>query len=263
MDRLFANGTVNAAQSGRGPALFLLHSLLSDRASFDAVVPKLSQSFRVIVPELPGFGRSQAVSGGLPGVADRMAEAVKDAAGGDDTIVLGNGYGGFVALQMAIRHPAIASRLILADCGAAFSEEGRQAFRNMAAASRANGLSAITDVAMRRLFAPEFQESHPDLMRDRREAFLRSDPEVIQAACLALAGLDLRPELDKVGVPVLVLVGEHDEATPPPMSRELAALLPDARLKIIAGCAHVPQLQSPDMFLEAIGDFLPQPSVAK
>jgi 3-oxoadipate enol-lactonase len=262
MDRLFAGGTVNAAQSGQGPALFLFHSLLSDRASFDDVVPKLSPSFRVIVPELPGFGASKVAGGGLADVADRMAEVVKDAGSGE-SIVLGNGYGGFVALQMAIRHPGIASRLILADCGAAFSEEGRQAFRNMAAASRAKGLAAITDVAMRRLFAPEFQEKHPDLMRDRREAFLRSDPEVIQTACLALAGLDLRPELGKVRVPVLVLVGEQDEATPPPMSHELAALLPDARLRIIAGCAHVPQLQAPDMFLKAIGDFLPQPSAAK
>src|ERR1700694_2301971 len=146
MDRLFANGTVNAAQSGQGsgkaPALFLFHSLLADRASFDAIVPKLSQSFRVIVPELPGFGRSQPVNGGLADVADRMAEAVKDGAGGADTIVLGNGYGGFVALQMAIRHPAIAAKLILADCGAAFSQSGREAFRNMAAASKAKGLAA-------------------------------------------------------------------------------------------------------------------------
>ena len=264
MDRLFAGGTVNAAVSGQtaAPALFLFHSLLSDRASFDAVVPQLSRSFRVIVPELPGFGASKSVGGGLADVADRMAEAVKDAGDGE-SVVLGNGYGGFVALQMAIRHPGIASRLILADCGAAFSEEGRQAFRNMAAGAKAKGLAAITDVAMRRLFAPEFQEGHPDLMRDRREAFLRSDPEVVQTACLALAGLDLRPELGKVSVPVLVLVGEHDEATPPPMSRELAALLPNARLKVIAGCAHVPQLQAPDMFLEAIGDFLPLPSAVK
>src|SRR3982074_724446 len=258
MDRLFANGTVNAAQSGKGPALFLFHSLLSDRASFDAIVPKLSQSFRVIVPQLPGFGQSQAVSGGLAGVADRMAEAVKDGAGGDETIVLGNGYGGFVALQMAIRHPDIASRLILADCGAAFSDTGREAFRTMAAAAKAQGLQAITDVAMRRLFAPEFQAQHPDLMRDRREAFLRTDPDVLRAACAALAELDLRPELAKVKVPVLVLVGEHDEATPPPMSHELAGLLPQAHLEIIPGCAHVPQLQSPQLFLDVIGDFLPE-----
>jgi 3-oxoadipate enol-lactonase len=262
MDRLFANGTVNAAQSGEGPPLFLFHSLLSDRASFDAVVPELSKSFRVIVPELPGFGRSRAVSGGLADVADRMAEAVKDAADGKDAIVLGNGYGGFVALQMAIRHPNIASKLVLADCGAAFSEPGREAFRNMAAVSKAKGLSAITDAAMRRLFAPAFQAQHPDLMADRREAFLRTDPEVFRAACDALASLDLRPELGSVKVPVLVLVGEHDEATPPPMSHEMAAGLPQVRLEIIPGCAHVPQLQSPQIFLDLIGDFLPASNAA-
>ena len=256
MDRLLANGTVNAAQSGEGPPLFLFHSLLSDRASFDAIVPELAGSFQTIVPELPGYGRSLTVEGGLAAVADRMAEAVWDAAGGVPSIMLGNGYGGFVALQMAIRHPKIASRLVLADCGAAFSEPGREAFRNMAKVSRAKGLEAITDVAMRRLFAPEFQERHPDLMQDRRAAFLRTDPDVFRAACEALAGLDLRTELAAVTVPVLVLVGEHDEATPPPMSRELAAGLPHAELKIIPGCAHVPQLQSPRQFLGALEGFL-------
>ena len=261
MDRLFANGTVNAAQIGEGTPLFLFHSLLSDRASFDAIAPKLSRSFRLIVPELPGFGRSQAVGGGLAEIADRMAEAVKDAAEGREVIVLGNGYGGFVALQMAIRYPGIATKLILADCGAAFSEPGREAFRNMAAASKARGLAAITDVAMRRLFSPEFQADHPDLMAGRRAAFLRTDPEVFRAACDALAALDLRPELGNVRVPVLVLVGEHDEATPPPMSQELAAGLPRARLEIIPGCAHVPQLQSPYVFLDAIGDFLSSPKL--
>jgi 3-oxoadipate enol-lactonase len=110
MDRLFASGTVNAEETGDGPPLWLFHSLLSDRASFDAIVPQLSKSFRVIVPELPGFGKSSATTGSLAGVADRMAEAVRDAAGRDDAIVLGNGYGGFVALQMAIRHPGIATR---------------------------------------------------------------------------------------------------------------------------------------------------------
>jgi 3-oxoadipate enol-lactonase len=256
MDRLFARGTVNAAEVGNGPPLFLFHSLLSDRVSFDAITPVLSRSYRVLVPELPGFGRSLAVRGDLAAVADRMAEMVTDAAGGDDAIVLGNGYGGFVALQMAIRHPGIAARLVLADCGAVFSEPGREAFRNMATASKAKGLAGITDVAMRRLFAPEFQAQHPDLMRDRRAAFLRTDPEVFGAACNALAELDLRPELELVKVPVLVLVGEHDEATPPPMSRELAAGLPSAQLTIIAGCAHVPQMQSPAAFLAGVTDFL-------
>jgi 3-oxoadipate enol-lactonase len=262
MDRRLAKGTVNAAEFGKGPLLVLFHSLLSDRASFDRIVPALSESFRVVVPELPGFGLSQAVEGGLSAVADRMAEAVTDRAAGEEAIVLGNGYGGFVALQMAIRHPALASRLVLADCGAAFSEPGRQAFRNMAGAAESKGLSAITDVAMRRLFAPEFQENNPELMQDRREAFLRTDTGVFRAACESLAELDLRPDLAKVRAPVLVLVGEHDEATPPPMSHELAAGLPDAKLVILPGCAHVPQLQSPELFLRAVLGFLSNGSVA-
>lgn len=257
MDRLYAGGTVNAAEAGGGKPLFLLHSLLSDRASFDAIAPQLARSFRVIVPELPGFGRSRAVIGTLADIADRMVEVVREVAASGEAIVLGNGYGGFVALLMAIRHPALATRLILADCGAAFSEEGREAFRTMAAVARSKGLAAITDVAMRRLFAPQFQESHPELMRGRREAFLRTDLEVFRAACAELAELDLRPRLSEVKAPTLVLVGEQDEATPPPMSRELAAGLPNARLKIIPGCAHVPQLQAPDVFLQAIADFLP------
>jgi 3-oxoadipate enol-lactonase len=256
MDRLFAEGAVNAAETGEGTPFVLFHSLLSDRASFDKLVPTLSRSFRVITPELPGFGRSPAVDGGLAAVVDRMAQMVNEAARGAGAIVLGNGYGGFVALQMAIRHPGLATRLILADCGATFSEAGRAAFRAMAAVSQAKGLAAITDVAMSRLFAPDFQEGHPELLSDRREAFLRTDPEVFRAACDALAGLDLRADLSRIKVPVLVLVGEQDEATPPAMSKELAAGLPDAELRIIPGCAHVPQLQAPELFLDAIADFL-------
>jgi 3-oxoadipate enol-lactonase len=124
-------------------------------------------------------------------------------------------------------------------------------------------LAAITDVAMRRLFAPEFQADHPDMMADRRAAFLKTDEVVFRDACAQLAELDLRSELHKVEVPALVVVGEHDEATPPPMSHELAALLPDARLKIIPGCAHVPQLQAPRVFLDTIADFLPAAQMAK
>src|SRR5258708_26853706 len=139
MDRLLANGTVNVAESGNGPALFLFHSLLSDRASFDAIAPKLAQSFRVIAPELPGFGKSEAVSGGLADVADRMAEAVKDGARGGQVIVLGNGYGGFGALQMAVCHFDIATRLILPGRGAAFSQTRRAAFCQMAGASSSHG----------------------------------------------------------------------------------------------------------------------------
>jgi 3-oxoadipate enol-lactonase len=262
MNLALSDGRVNASVTGSGRTLVLFHSLLADGASFDRIVPKLATRFRVVVPELPGFGGSEPVSGGLPAVADRMAEALRELDGATGPIVLGNGYGGFVALQMALRHPRSASRLVLAGCGAKFSEPGRDAFRNMARAAAANGLSAIVDVAMRRLFATEFQPANPGLMADRREAFLRTDPQVFQAACQALAALDLTAELARLETPTLLLVGEHDEATPPPMSIELAGILPNVQLKVLPDCAHVPQLQSPDLFLDAIEDFLAEASLA-
>ena len=157
--------------------------------------------------------------------------------------------------------------IFLTDAGQGYLPPIRNAFRQITEATKRLAMSldtGILTVSVAPFFATawlvprlkEFQDAHPDLMADRRAAFLRTDGDVFRAACGALAELDLRPELVKVQVPVLVLVGEHDEATPPPMSHELAAGLPNAQLKIIAGCAHVPQLQAPQMFLDAIGDFL-------
>ena len=254
MEEAFADGTVAVAITGRGRPLWLFHSLLSDRDSFAAVCGPLAERFAVHLPELPGFGGSPAVEGGLAAVADRMADALRDR-GGKAPLVLGNGYGGFVALQMAIRHPGLVHGLVLADCGACFSEPGRTAFRAMAAGVEAGGAERIVDIAMRRLFAPDFQEAHPALMAGRRAAFLRTEPQVLIAARRALADLDLRGEVGTVDVPALIVVGASDEATPPAMSHDLAALLPNARLVEIEGCAHVPQLQDPARFLAAVLPF--------
>jgi 3-oxoadipate enol-lactonase len=262
--RMVAVGTARVAMQigGDGPPLVLLHSLLADRTSFDRVIDALARTHRVIALDLPGFGASDPVdSGGLEPVADRVAGAIGALALDSKPILLGNGYGGFVALLTSIRHPGLAARLVLADCGAAFSEPGRAAFRGMAAGAEKGGLAAIADVAMRRLFAPAYQAEHPQLIAERKARFLSVDPRTFRAACQALAALDLRDRLSSVTVPVLVLVGEIDEATPPPMSTELAAGLPDAKLAVLPGCAHVPQLQAPGLFLAGIGDFI-APSAA-
>lgn len=247
---------VMARALGTGRPIVLLHSLLADRTSFEPLAALLASSHRVIMLDLPGFGDSHPVAGGLEAVADRVAAAVAALQLEQTPVLLGNGYGGFVALLTAIRHPAIAARLVLADCGAAFDEPGRQAFRNMSAAAGAKGLAAISDVAMRRLFSPEFQAAHPELVEQRRARFVGLHPDTFLAACAALSSLDLRGEAARVKVPVLVLVGEQDEATPPAMARELASLLPQGRFVLLPGCAHVPQLQAPRQFLAAIADFV-------
>lgn len=249
-------GTVAARTGGAGAAMVLFHSLLADDTSFDRIAGALARTHQLVILNLPGFGASDRVDGGLEAVADRVAAAIREMKLAQAPVFLGNGYGGFVALMTAIRHPGIASKLVLADCGAAFSEPGRAAFRGMSAGAREKGLAGISDVAMRRLFAPSYQAAHPELIEERRARFVAVDPQTFHAACAALATLDVRDQLAQVKVPALVLVGEHDEATPPAMSSELAAGLPDARLVVLPGCAHVPQLQEPGLFLDAIREFI-------
>ena len=236
---------------GSGEPIWLFHSLLADAGSCLPLAERLSARHRVLVPDLPGFGGSAAAGPALGAVADRLAAAMDGPA-----MVFGNGYGSFVALMLALRHGALVRGLALAGAGAAFSEPGRAAFRGMAQATREKGLAAIADVAMRRLFAPAFQAAHPALLAERRARFLATDADVFIGACDALATLDLREEVGRLALPVLVLVGAEDEATPPAMARELAALLPDARLMELDCCAHVPQLQAPDRVAEAVSDFI-------
>ena len=251
-------GTVAAEVQGAGPALWLFHSLLADASSCAPLASALSATHRVILPDLPGFGGTPAAGPGLEAVADRMAEAVS-AAGAPamlPAMIIANGYGSFVALLMALRHPGLASRLVLAGTGAAFSDPGRAAFTGMATAAAARGLGAIADTAMQRLFAPGFQASHPELMRACRAGVLATDPTVFVDACTALATLDLRDQVGRLAIPVLVMVGADDEATPPPMARELAALLPHAKLVELPGLAHVPQLQDTPCFAAAVAQFI-------
>jgi 3-oxoadipate enol-lactonase len=241
---------------GAGRPLVLLHSLLADRSSFDRVAPALAQTHHVHVVDLPGFGESDFVEGGLDAVADRVAAGIHALNLALKPILLGNGYGGFVTLNAVLRHPDLADRVVLADCGAAFSDPGRAAFRGMSAGVQKGGLAAIADVAMRRLFAPAYQAEHPDMIAHRRDRFLAMSTQTFHDAALSLAALDLRPQLAGMALPALVLVGEMDEATPSAMSVELATGLPSASLRILPGLAHVPQLQAPERFLDAIAEFI-------
>jgi 3-oxoadipate enol-lactonase len=245
---------IQATTMGSGPVVWLFHSLLADAGSCLPLAERLSATHHVVLPDLPGFGGSMAAGPGLDAVADALAPALADA--GSPAAIIGNGYGSFVALMVALRHPELVSRLVLAGTGAAFSEPGRAAFGGMAAAAGQHGLGAIADTAMRRLFAPGFQAANPELLAERRARFLATDVDVFTGACLELAALDIRAQVASLHKPTLVIVGEGDEATPPPMARELAGLLPDARLIELPGVAHVPQLQDTERFVAALAGFL-------
>ncbi|TPW28186.1 alpha/beta fold hydrolase [Pararhizobium mangrovi] len=250
------DGVIDVVEHGSGKPLLLLHSLLADRAIFDRIVPTLARSRRVILPDLPGFGGSSSAGATMTGIADRISDAFAPLDLGADTDVLGNGFGGFIASTLAIRHGRRFDRLVLADTGVGFSAEGRASFDTMADRVREHGMEGVVDIAMKRLFPEPFLADNPAMLEERRAALVKTNPAFFAEACVALANLDLREEIGRIENPTLVVVGSLDAATPPPMAHELAASIEGAQLVELPGLGHAPMAQAPAAFLEAIYAFL-------
>lgn len=240
-------------QSGSGAALLLVHSLLTELTVFDAVLPKLAEAHRVTRINLPGFGRSSPVRlGSVADHADHVARVMDALDLPKDATVFGNGFGAFVALELAIRHGERFGRLVVADTLAAFPEPARVPFRGMAERVSKDGMAAVLDTAVARMFPPAFAEKNPDIIDARKAALAKVDPECFARACLALATMDLTFRLAEIRNPTLVLCGTLDLTTPPALARALAEKIPGARYEDIPGSGHCPMLEQPEELIRRL-----------
>lgn len=247
---------VEYTQSGQGPGLLLIHSLLTDATVFERVLPSLAASHRVTCINLPGFGASGPRTLASVGAwADHVALAMDAIGLAPSTAVFGNGFGGFVALELAIRHGARFGALVAADVVPAFPDAARAPFRGMAARVREAGMAGVLDTAIGRMFPPEFQERSPEVVARRKERLALVDAGCFAQACLGLAELDLRPGLPTIRNRTLVLCGELDKTTPPQLAREVAKAIPGATYREIAGSGHCPMLEQPDALVAAMQAF--------
>ena len=244
-------------QRGAGPQLLLIHSLLTELTVFDRVLPALAETRRVTRINLPGFGASSPLplltvaehAGHVARVMD-MLELPRD------TAVFGNGFGAFVALELAIRHGRRLGRLMVADTLAAFPERARVPFRVMAERVLAAGMVAVLDTAIARMFPPAFATRHPEVIAERKTALAAVDAQCFARACVALAALDLTRDAPRIAHPTLVLCGALDQTTPPALARELSQLIPGARYEEIPECGHCPMLEQPALLTEKLQRFL-------
>lgn len=247
---------LDVAETGKGRDLVLLHSLLSDRSAFGRIAPRLAAERRLWLVNLPGFGASAPAGPALEDVADRIAVELPKLGLAGPADLLGNGFGGFVAVALAVRHGRLFDRLVLVDTGAAIPPEGKGAFHSMAARVESEGMEAILETALQRMFPEDFLAAHPEIAAERKASLRAARPEHFAAACRALAGFDARAALAGIRNPTLVVVGLRDTATPPALSRELAAGIPGAALVELPQCGHSPHIQDPEGFWQAIKPFL-------
>jgi 3-oxoadipate enol-lactonase len=250
------DGAVTAVQLGSGEDIVLLHSLLCDRTSFDAVLPVLAARYRVTSINLPGFHGSRTVAANIKSYVDAIAKAIDEFGVGESMTLMGNGFGGTLALALAAAKPTAVSKLVVVDAAAAFPEAGRQAFVSMAALVRDQGMSAIATVAARRVYHDSYIDKHPHVIEERRAVLLGIEPNSFLAACEILASIDLLPELSSIRTPTLVVFGSHDQATPPDLIRAIVRAVPNAQIREIDDCGHCPPLEKPKEFLSALQGFV-------
>jgi 3-oxoadipate enol-lactonase len=249
--------SVEYEQTGDGPQLLLLHSLLTDLSVFDAVLPPLAQQFRVTRVNLPGYGQSMPRHLSSVGdYADHVASVMDQLKLPPETHVFGNGFGAFVALVLALRHGPRFQRLILADVVAAFPEPARVPFRVMSEKVTTIGMSAVLDAAIGRMFPPAFQAAHPDEVATRKAALARANASSFSRACLALAALDTTAQLAQIANPTLVLCGALDLTTPPALAQALARGINGAQYREIPDAGHCPMVEQPAQLVAEIQRFL-------
>lgn len=225
------------------PVLVLGPSLGTTWHMWDRQIPELSQSWRIVRFDLPGHGGAPA----LPAVSvaelgDRLV-ATLDALGVRRFGYVGSAIGAAVGADLALRHPERLASLALVAASARFGTADE--FRQRGVVVRSNGMDPIARSAPEQWFTPAYAAAQPAIVEWAVQMVRTTDPGCYIAACEALAAFDIRADLARIGVPTLVLVGAQDRVTGPGDARVLVAGVPDARLAVVPGAAHLAPVEQP------------------
>ncbi len=255
--------TINGVQiayrdEGRGRPLLLIHAFPLSGAMWDRQVAALSRSYRLIVPDLRGFGASQIVPGtsSLDQYADDLAGLLDQLGLAPQRVAIGGlSMGGYIAFAFLRRYRERVDALILADTRApADSEEGRQGREKNARLAEEQGPGAIADQMLPKLLAPHASDA---LRAEVRRLIESNDRAGVAAALRAMAARpDSTPLLAVIDVPTLIIVGAEDGLTPPSDARAMHAAIGGSRLVEIERAGHLANLEAPEEFNAAVQGLL-------
>ncbi len=259
MQRVEVDGVGTAFEvMGDGPPLMLLTGLGGVGRAWGALRERFADRFTTIIPDHRGTGQSDAPTDGYTIAAHaRDMAAVVDTVGRGPAHIVGSSTGGAIGQTMAIDHPDAVQSLVAVSSWAGpdpFFEAQFVARRRVLTDS---GPRAYAETSSLFLFDPAFASAHPERVDEwiDKASAGPSNPEVMAQRIDMIRAHDERARLGDVTTPTLVLVGEADICTPPHLSEELAAAIPDATLKVLPGGRFV-YLEHPDAFFDAVVDFV-------
>src|SRR5215217_5346402 len=245
--------------SGAGRPIVLIHGYPFNRSLWIEQISALSSSYRVIAPDLRGFGDSDASQD--PSTMDRLAAdvaALMDHLDITRAVIGGLSMGGYVALSFIKQFPSRVRALILADTRAqADTEEAKQTRAQQAEKALSEGMAGIADAMLPKLLTPETVSKHPDIVKRVRDMMLKTKPEGAAAALLGMAERDDQTLfISQISSPTLILVGAEDAITPVADSEKMHHAIAGSRLVVLENAGHVSNLERTEKFNEALLDFL-------
>jgi 3-oxoadipate enol-lactonase len=236
--------------------LVLVHGHPFDRTMWTPQIERFSPERRVLAPDLRGYGASPVVPGLTP-LSDfaRDIEALLDELKVREFVLAGLSMGGQIAMECCRLFPERIRGLVLADTFPAAETAGGKVLRNETADRLlAEGMGGYADEVLEKMVAPY---ASPEVKAHVHRMMTATPPE---GAAAALRGRAERPDyrtlLTQVTVPALVVVGADDEYTPVRDAEEMHAALADSTLKVVEGAAHMPNLERPAEFNDALQEFL-------
>lgn len=244
---------------GIGPAVVLIHGYPFNRSLWNEQTEALSSGYRVVTPDLRGFGESDSSEG--PATMDRMAQDVvklMDHIGIDQAVIAGLSMGGYVALAFIKQFPSRVRALVLADTRAqADTEEAKQTRSQQADKALAEGMAGIADGMLPKLLTPETVSKRPEVVKRVRDMMLKTKPQGAASALLGMAERDDQTEfISTIAVPTMILVGREDAITPVADSEQMKSKIAPSHLVVIENAGHVSNLEQPEGFNFALLKFL-------
>ncbi|MEV4683583.1 alpha/beta fold hydrolase [Streptomyces kurssanovii] len=268
MSRVTVNGAA-IHYSDQGPAdgvpVVLVHGHPFNRSLWAPQAEALTAAgYRVIAPDLRGYGDSEVVPGKtlLSDFADDIA-ALLDHLGLERVVIGGVSMGGQIAMEFQRSYAPRVRALVLSDTSPIAETEEGKAFRNdLADRLVAEGMDGYADEVIDKMLAAYNVTAMPDVAARVLTMMRTTAPE---GAAAALRGRAERPDyrdtLAAVQTPVLIVVGTDDAYTPVSDAEAMRALVPHATLTVIEKAGHLPGAEQPALFNAALLEFLKEQAV--
>jgi pimeloyl-ACP methyl ester carboxylesterase len=247
------------SDEGHGAPIIFLHAFPLNRTMWEPQVARLQDRYRVITMDLRGHGESDAPMWRYS--LDQFAEDIKgllDHLEISKGTFVGLSMGGYILFSLYRKYPTLFHALVLADTRAtADTPETKTDRFSMTQVAYRRGASAIADLLLPKLLSQFSLENRTDL-QDRLRNFITSNQvsRIVGDLMAMKERPDSTPLLKIFSFPTLVIVGEHDVATPPDEVKGMAEQISDARFVLIPQAGHMSNMENPEAFNAAILTFL-------